>query len=55
VAVYINGTVPTGIEEIAKSQQPSPNTQYYDLQGRKVNKTARLGIYITNGQKIIVK
>jgi hypothetical protein len=28
---------------------------YYDLQGRKVEKPNRKGIYIKNGQKVIVR
>jgi len=43
----------TAINE-AKSQQPTANGQYYDLQGRKVAKPTK-GLYIVNGHKVIVK
>jgi uncharacterized protein YjdB len=43
----------TAINE-AKSQQPTANGQYYDLQGRKVAKPTK-GLYIVNGRKVIVK
>ena len=43
----------TAINE-AKSQQPTANGQYYDLQGRKVANPSK-GLYIVNGHKVIVK
>ena len=43
----------TAINE-AKSQQPTANGQYYDLQGRKVANPTK-GLYIVNGRKVIVK
>ena len=33
----------------------SPNTQYFDLSGRHIDKTPGHGIYIQNGKKHIVK
>lgn len=44
----------TGISEIAKSQEPKANGQYFDLQGRKVANPTK-GLYIVNGKKLIVK
>ena len=43
----------TGIADI---QHPSPNTQIFDINGRKVNEKAlKPGIYIKNGRKFVVK
>jgi rhamnogalacturonan endolyase len=54
VTVYISGTVTDGIEEIVNSQ--SSNSKYtYDLQGRKVAKVSKEGIYIQQGKKVIIK
>ena len=49
-----NTNNPAGISEIAKSQEPKANGQYFDLQGRKVANPTR-GLYIVNGKKVIVK
>ena len=43
----------TGIENIAKSQQPTANGQYYDLQGRRVAQPQK-GLYIVNGKKVVI-
>lgn len=48
-----NGDV-TSIREIANSQKPLANSQYYDLQGRKVAQPTK-GLYIVNGKKLIIK
>ena len=41
---------------IANIQHPSPNTQIFDINGRKVNEKAlKPGIYIKNGRKFVVK
>ena len=48
-----NGDV-TSIREIANSQKPLANSQYYDLQGRKVAQPTR-GLYIVNGKKVVIK
>ena len=44
----------TGIENIAKSQEPRANGQYFDLQGRKVANPQK-GLYIVNGKKVVIK
>ena len=44
----------TAIENIAKSQQPTANGQYYDLQGRRVAQPTK-GLYIVNGKKVVIK
>ena len=44
----------TAIDNIANSQQPTANGQYYDLQGRRVAQPAK-GLYIVNGKKVIIK
>ena len=43
----------TGIADI---QHPSPNTQIFDINGRKVNENSlKPGIYVKNGKKFVVK
>ena len=49
-----NTNNPAGISEIAKSQEPKANGQYFDLQGRRVTNPTK-GLYIVNGKKVIVK
>lgn len=44
----------TTISEIAKSQEPTANGQYYDLQGRKVAQPTK-GLYIVNGRKVVIR
>lgn len=43
----------TAIEGIAKSQEPTANGQYYDLQGRHMAQPQK-GLYIVNGKKVII-
>ena len=43
----------TGIEAIDNGQLTIDN--WYDLSGRKIQKPARKGVYIKNGQKVVVK
>ena len=43
----------TGIEEYMQSE--NENVVYYDMQGRRIDKPVRSGIYIVNGKKIVVK
>lgn len=43
-----------GIEDIANIQQPRANSQYFDLQGRRVENPQK-GLYIRNGKKILVR
>ena len=41
---------------IANIQHPSPNTQIFDINGRKVNENSlKPGIYVKNGKKFVVK
>ena len=41
---------------IANIQHPSPNTQIFDINGRKVNEKAlKPGIYVKNGKKFVVR
>ena len=48
-------SISTGIKEIANSQQPTANSEFYDLMGRKVEKPQAGKIYIKNGQKFVMK
>ena len=54
-AVYptLYGVHPTGISEIA-TENGDVNA-IYDLQGRKIEKPSKGGIYIVNGKKVLVK
>lgn len=44
----------TGINNVTNSQRPTANGQYFDLSGRRVAQPAK-GLYIVNGQKVIIK
>ena len=46
--------VTDGIGVIANNQQPAANSQYFDLQGRRIV-NPRNGLYIKNGKKILVR
>lgn len=52
LTLFIDGEV-TGISELVKMNNEQQG-QVYDLQGRKVEKTAK-GLYIKNGKKVVVK
>jgi hypothetical protein len=48
----------TGIKTVDNSQQLNANSQYYDLQGRRIangQKPTAKGIYIVNGQKTVIR
>ena len=53
---YREGTL-TGIDEVAAEQRRVADGNYYDLMGHPVGKEVptTLGIYIHNGQKIVVR
>ena len=44
----------TGIANVAKSQELTANSQYFNLAGQRVAHPAK-GLYIVNGKKVIVK
>ena len=44
----------TGISEIEKMRNVE-NEIFYDMQGRKVQKPSKKGLYISNGRKVVVK
>ena len=44
----------TGIAAVAKSQEQTANSQYFNLAGQRVAHPAK-GLYIVNGKKVIVK
>ena len=53
ISIRVVGEETTGIANI---QLSSPNTQTYDLNGRKVNENSlKPGIYVKNGKKFVVK
>ena len=53
ISIRVVGEETTGIANI---QHASPNTQTYDLNGRKVNENnLKPGMYIKNGRKVIVR
>ena len=52
LTLFIDGEV-TGISELVKMNNEQ-HGQVYDLQGRKVEKTAK-GLYIKNGKNVVVK
>ena len=53
ISIRVVGEETTGIANI---QHTSPNTQTYDLNGRKVNENnLKPGMYVKNGKKFVVK
>ena len=53
ISIRVVGEETTGIANI---QLPSPNTQTYDLNGRRVNENnLKPGMYVKNGRKFVVK
>ena len=53
ISIRVVGEETTGIANI---QHPSPNTQTYDLNGRKVNENnLKPGMYVKNGRKVVVR
>ncbi len=53
ISIRVVGEETTGVANI---QLTSPNTQTYDLNGRKVNENSlKPGIYVKNGKKFVVK
>jgi hypothetical protein len=44
----------TGISDV-RSQTEEERNNIYDLQGRKVEKPTKKGIYIINGKKVVIK
>ncbi len=53
ISIRVVGEETTGVANI---QLTSPNTQTYDLNGRKVNENnLKPGIYVKNGKKFVVK
>jgi hypothetical protein len=49
-----DGETPTGISGIKNAEGATDNAPYYNLEGMKVNKPAKGGIYIHNGKKIVI-
>ena len=53
ISIRVVGEETTGIANI---QHASPNTQTYDLNGRKVNENnLKPGMYVKNGRKVVVR
>ncbi len=53
ISIKVVGEETTGIANI---QHTSPNTQTYDLNGRKVNENSlKPGMYVKNGRKFVIK
>ena len=45
----------TAIDATLMNNEEMNNEQWFDLNGRKVNKPTKKGIYIKNGQKVVIK
>jgi arabinogalactan endo-1,4-beta-galactosidase len=53
--IKFRGVDPTGIQTIT-TQHPTPNTQHwYTLSGQRISKPTQQGIYIHNGNKVVIK
>ena len=48
-----SGAVPNSLNSI--KEDSNDNAPYYDLQGRRMQKPTRSGLYIHNGKKVIIK
>ena len=45
----------TGLTPIPSPTGEGSNAQWYDMQGRRIDKPARKGVYIHNGKKVVIK
>jgi hypothetical protein len=48
-----NGT--TGIESVDASLSSDNGERWFDLQGRRISKPSKTGIYIRDGKKVVIK
>ena len=46
---------PTAIEATLMNNEEMNNDEWYDLNGRKVNKPTKKGVFINNGRKVVIK
>lgn len=53
LTIVIEGDV-TGVNEV-RSKMEDVRGDFYDMQGRKVQKPSKKGLYISNGRKVVVK
>ncbi|MBR1388120.1 MAG: hypothetical protein IJ569_00650, partial [Prevotella sp.] len=53
IAEFLPDQVTSGITEITNKELS--NTKWYDLQGRRIDKPTRSGIYINDNRKVFVK
>ena len=55
LTIGVGGDI-TGMEELKNEKIEELNSEWYDLQGRKLgSKPTRKGLYINNGKKIVIK
>ena len=45
----------TAIDDTLIDNEETTNDDWYDLQGRRIQKPTKAGIYIVNGKKMIAK
>ena len=55
--VEIDAIPPTSIREVKvdTTQESAENKDWYDLQGRRIEKPTKAGIYIQNRKKVVIK
>ena len=46
---------PTGIESVEVENTNRGTATYYNLQGQQINRPQQAGLYILNGEKVIIK
>jgi hypothetical protein len=49
-----HGDGTTGIESLG-STESSNDERWYDLQGRRIERPAKTGLYILNGKKVVIR
>ena len=53
-SIDVSGDDTTGIRTVPELVE-GPSEQWYDLQGRRIQKPTKAGLYIVNGKKMVVK
>ena len=54
LSLTANSYLSTGIDGLSDDVGMTDNDAVYDLQGRRVDKPAKAGIYIKNGKKVLI-
>ena len=52
--VIVRNNSATGVDTISNDEAADGEDKWYDMQGRKINKPSKTGLYIKNGKKVVV-